>query len=398
MLSITERRPPPRFALFELGFRPFFAGAGLFAVIVTTLWLLIYGLGTPLRLAGLPPVLWHAHEMIYGYAMAVIAGFLLTAVGNWTGVPGLRGLPLVGLFLLWLTGRAALYLPGSPALPVAAAADLLFMLGLIVAVSLPVIQVRQWTQLGIVSKLWLMLAGNALFYAGALGYLDAGLRWGAYTGLYLVLALVFVMARRVVPFFIARGVDEPATTRNPLWVDIASLALFAAWALLDVFTRQTQWVAWLSVALLALHLWRLYDWHTPGIWRKPLLWSLYLAYGFLTLGFALKAWAIWLGGSPYLAVHAFAAGGIGLMTVGMMSRVALGHTGRDVFHPPTALVPIFTLILAGAAVRVLLPLFDVLDYRLCIALAQALWILGFAGFSLVYIPQLLRPRVDGRPG
>ncbi len=387
-----------KFALFELGFRPFFSAAGLFAVVSVLVWMALYVFAAHLPMATIAPMYWHAHEMIYGYVMAVVAGFLLTAVGNWTGVRTFSGSPLAMLLLLWLVGRIAFFLPMERALLLAAGADLLFMIGLIVGVSLPVIKVRQWKQLGIVSKLLFMLFANGLFYAGLLGYAEQGVRWGLYLGLYLILALIFVMARRVIPFFIERGVAEQFSARNRLWLDVSSLVLFTAWAVLDIFTQQSNLVAWLSAALFAIHLWRLRDWYTPGIWKVPLLWSLYVAYGSLAIGFLLKALSIWQSVAPQLAVHAFAFGGIGLMTIGMMSRVALGHTGRDVARPPALVSPVFALLIAGAIFRVLLPAVVDSHYTLWIAVSQVLWIAGFAMFCVVYIPMLIKPRIDGRPG
>lgn len=398
MLNIEKKQSPPSIALFELGFRPFFAAAGLFAVFAMAVWMAVYVFAIPSPATVLAPMHWHAHEMIFGYAMAVVAGFLLTAVVNWTGNMSLRHGPLAGLLLAWLVGRVVLLSPLEQGLVVAAIADTLFMLGLIVGVSIPVWRARQWKQVGIISKLWLMLFANLAFYAGALGYLDEGLRWGLYSGLYLVVALVLVMGRRVIPFFIERGVDEDVTLRSRGWIDVASLVLFTLWLLLDVFSQQRQAVALISVVLLAVHLVRLWDWHTPGIWRKPLLWSLYLGYGFLVFGFALKAAAFWVGFPDALTVHAFAYGSIGLMTIGMMSRVALGHSGRNVFDPPAMLAVIFALVLVGALVRVVLPIVLPGHYMLWIGISQVCWLLGFGGFSMLYLPILFRPRIDGRPG
>ena len=397
MLKIDTARPVPRFALFQLGFRPFFFAAGLFGVIAVGLWMLDYVFHIPLHPRALPPTIWHAHQMLYGYTLAVVAGFLLTAVGNWTGVTSFKGLPLGLLLLLWLTARVAIYLPDQ-GIRIAALADGLFLLGLFVGVVYPVFRTRQWKQVGILSKIALLLISNGLFYAGALGTLEHGMHWGLYGGLYLVLSLVFMMARRVMPFFIERGVEEQFQPRNRRWLDMASLFLVLAWAVLEVFTQYLQAIAWLSLILFCLHALRLYDWHTPGIWRRPLLWSLYLGYGLLVAGFALRTLSVWGGVSPLIALHAFAYGGIGMITLGMMSRVALGHTGRDVFAPPTSLGPIFALLAAGALCRVLLPLLDMSHYLWWIALSQLAWMGAFAGFSLIYIPMLSLPRVDGRPG
>lgn len=281
---------------------------------------------------------------------------------------------------------------------IAAVADLLFALGLIAGVSRPVVQAWQWKQFGIITNLCLMPLSNVVFDSGVLGYLDSGAVWGLYMGLYLILALVFAMARRVVPFFIEHGVDEPFSARNRRWVDTGSMVLFLAWAIIDVFTQQAYLVAWLSLPLFMFHVVRMRDWYTPGIWKAPLLWSLYLGYGFLVLGFLLKTMSIWWGISPPPTLHAFAFGGIGLITIGMMSRVALGHTGRNVFDPPKALGPMFVLLVLGALTRVFAPLLDVTHYTLWIGASQVLWMLGFGLFSAVYLPMLIRPRVDGRPG
>lgn len=400
MLKVEEEptSAPPSFALFELGFRPFFSAAGLFAIIAVLLWMLMYIFSVQLPLSGVAQNFWHAHEMIYGYAMAVIAGFLMTAVGNWTGINSFRGFKLAAVLTLWFVARSAWFLPYQFSLPLAAVADLLFILALIVAVSLPVLKARQWSQMGIISKLWLMFIANSLFYAGAFGYLEQGIKWGIYTGLYLILALIFVMARRVIPFFIERGVDEDFVAKNYRWVDISSLVLFLVWVVLDVFMQQPAVLAWLSLCLFALHLWRLLGWHTAGIWSKPLVWSLFVGYGFIPLGFLLKALSIWQGVPASYALHIFAIGVVGLITISMMSRVILGHTGRNVSEPPRILKLVFLLLIVTVLFRVMLPLIDASHYLLWIGLSQFFWISAFIIFSVTYIPQLIRPRIDGKPG
>lgn len=397
MLQIDTSQTAPRFALFQLGFRPFFAAAALFGVTAIGLWMLEYVFGFNINPPSLPPTLWHAHEMIFGYTLAVVAGFLLTAVGNWTGVQSFTG-PALGVTLaLWLIARVAIYVPGF-GLPVAATADMLFLISLIVGVTQPVLRVRQWTQVGILSKLLLIGAASATFYAGALGLLENGMHWGLYGGLYLILALVLVMARRVMPFFIERGVDETFHPRNRRWLDIGSIFLVLAWAILEIFTQYTQVIAVLSLVLFCMHALRLYDWHTRGLWHKPLLWSLYLGYASLVAGFGLRALSIWGGVSPFIALHAFAYGGIGMMTLGMMSRVALGHTGRNVFAPPAAIGTVFALLALGTIFRVILPLLEPAHYLWWIGLSQLAWIGAFAWFAFLYLPMLSSPRVDGRPG
>jgi uncharacterized protein involved in response to NO len=394
----TSTSPAPRAAIFALGFRPFFLGGSVFAIITMLLWIGVWRYSLPLNFSVVSPSLWHAHELIYGYTVAVIAGFLLTAVRNWTGMSTPTGVGLAALFLCWALARIAFFF-GDVYLRVAALFDLCFFVALIVSVALPIVAARQWRQLAILSKLVLLGAGNALFYSGALGFTEGGVRWGVYAGLYLIIGLILVMGRRVIPSFIETGVGYSVVLKNRRWLDLASMALFMLFFVVEVFTS-SQWLgAWLAVALFSLHAVRAVGWHTPGIWRKPLLWSLYCAYLFIVSGFALHALGVFSSAvSPVLAVHAFAVGGGGLMTISMMSRVSLGHTGRNVHAAPGMLSSVFVLLVIAFTARVLLPAVDMQHYLLWLLLAALAWVLGFTMFVLIFLPVLVRPRVDGRRG
>ena len=373
----------------SLGFRPFFLAAGGYAVFAMTLWFVVYAFGWQAEFSRLPATLWHAHEMLYGYTLAVIAGFLLTAVSNWTGLQTLHGGPLLLLLLLWLTARTALYIPGL-GIVWAAVADTLFCLYLVIAIVVPLVRKHQWQQTGIVAKVVLIGAGNLVFYLGVLGYLDQGVRWGLYTGFYLVIGLILTMSRRLIPFFIQRGLDAPVQLRNSSRVDIASLVIYLAFFVVEVFVGNRALAAVLAGVLFLIHAYRLAGWHTPGIWHKPLLWSLYLSYLFITTGFLLFAASLWLDRLWFPALHAFAVGGIGLVTLSMMTRVSLGHTGRSVHQPPR-LMPLFLLLVVIATlVRIVLPPVLPDFYSRWMALAQLLWIGAFAGFVALYLPILTR--------
>ena len=385
-------------AVLNLGFRPFFAAAAVFAVFSMTMWMGVYVFGGQWPLAGLSAVSWHAHEMLYGYGMAVIAGFLLTAVKNWTGVQTLHGMPLLLLFLLWLTARVLLLLGDAGMLVWAAVADGLFNLSLLAALCWPVFKVRQFKQVGILSKIMLLMLANLLFYAGVLEWYPWGVQAGLTSGVYLIMALIFVMSRRVLPFFIERGVDQPATLTNRAWLDGASLLLFLAFWIADIVEPDSLLVAWLAGALCVLHAIRLANWYAAGIWGKPLLWVLYLAYVAIAIGFALKVAVYVFGISPFLPLHAFTYGGVGLFTLGMMARVTLGHTGRNILEPPAAVVWMFGLLVIGSVVRVALPFFDVAHYVLWMGVSQVLWIVAFSLFLWVFLPMLFRPRTDGQFG
>jgi uncharacterized protein involved in response to NO len=397
MINI-EKHAASGIPLFRLGFRPFFLGAAIFAVLSVLVWMAVYVQGAHFSFAGLSATTWHAHEMIFGYAMAVIAGFLLTAIKNWTGQQTLRGGGLAVLFILWLLPRTMFLTGISVPLLALAIIDLLFMFFLVLAAAMPVLKVKQYKQLGVISKLFLLMVSNLLFYLGAGGIIEEGERWGLYSGLYIIVALVLVMARRVIPFFVEKGVDGRVELTNRPWVDISSLVSLIMLWILDVFANLEAAVSVLAGVLTVLHVIRMAGWYTVRIWSKPLLWVLYIAYGSLVAGFALKSAESWLGIAPYLSLHALAYGGIGVMTIGMMSRVILGHTGRNVFEPPPALFWCFALLAAGALARVAFPLFSTEYYIYWVGIAQLLWIAAFLVFLVVYTPMLVAPRIDGRDG
>lgn len=399
MLNISEPNPvtPSGNALWQLGFRPFFTGAGSFSVIAMIIWLGIYELEWPMPLLNMDPTLWHAHEMLFGYALAVIAGFLLAAVKNWTGQQTITGPKLAALFSIWAIARLLPFL-NIGTIEILALFDCLFLLLTGIAVAAPIIKVRQKAQIGILVILFLMLTANLIYYAGLLGFIENGDRIGIYSCFYLVITLIFVMGRRVIPFFIERGIKEHVSLTNRKWLDISSLVLMPALWFTDVIYVQAEIAGALAGVLFVLHSIRLYDWHTKALWKASMLWVLYLAYSFLTLGFALKAASVWLGVSPFLSLHAFTVGGIGTLTLGMMSRVTLGHTGRNVQEPPRGLSIAFSLLLIGAFSRVILPLFLPTQYSTLIAISQVLWIAGFGLFLILFVPMLIKPRIDGQPG
>ena len=386
--------------LFNLGFRVFFLGAGIFSITSISLWLTIYSFNLPIPLTALSASQWHAHEMIYGYAFAVIAGFLLTAVKNWTGIQTVNGVALLLLFCLWALARV-FWLFGTKFLMLAAAADLLFALFLVLAVSFPLIKVKQWRQLAIVSKLILLAIFNLLFYLGVLNIIDQGEYFGIYAGLYLIIGLILTMGRRVLPMFIEGGVthlEASVKLFNSRWLDISSLILFLIFFICELFLPNQLVSTYTALALFGINAIRLIFWYTPGIWRYSLLWSLYLSFWFICLGFLLYAGVYFMGIPKFIALHAFAVGGIGVITMAMMSRVTIGHSGRNIHHPPKIISLAFMMLVAAAFVRVIFPLFDLQHYVVWIGLSQILWIASFSVFIIVFIPMFVKPRIDGKPG
>jgi uncharacterized protein involved in response to NO len=393
----VSRNKTDGFALFHLGFRPFFLGAAFFAILSMTVWIASYIMPTPLAIESISAMQWHAHEMLYGYSLAVIAGFLLTAVKNWTGLQTLHGKPLLGLFATWAMARL-LMLSGTSMIAVAAFFDLLFGLLLMAAVAHPIIKVRQWRQLAILSKLMIMIAGNCLFYLGAMGYMENVVHLSLYGALYLIISLIMLVGRRVIPFFIERGVRETVKLPQYRWLDISILLLFVLFFINELFMRNAELTLFTASLLFVCNGFRLINWHTPGIWQTPLLWGLYLSFWLINAGFLLMAIHYWLSIPSILTVHLFTIGGVGLMSLSMMARVALGHTGRNIGQPPKLITYALAILVLSVLSRVVLPMIDMDHYLWWVTLSSLCWITSFALFLVVYTPILLRPRPDGQPG
>lgn len=399
LIQINKLNPEnaKKLALFNLGFRPFFLGASIFAVISMVTWMLVYFSYLSMSVENISISQWHAHEMLYGYGMAVVAGFLLTAVKNWTGIPTVFGKPLIALFALWCAARV-LFLFGSVLLPWAASADLLFGLMLIMAIVMPIVKAKQWKQLAVVSKLILLWVGNIVFYLGCFGILTSGMQYAVNGAVLLFISLILVIGRRVIPFFIERGTETRVQLKQYKWLDISILVFFVALFINAIFIQTPYLTALFSWILFALNGYRLFNWHAAGIWRVPLLWSLYLSAWFINFGFLFCGVQAKSGSLSILTLHMFTIGGIGLMTLSMMSRVALGHTGRDVRTPSGWIRLAFSGLVASVLFRAVVPMFISQFYMSWMLVAAILWILSFAIFVVIYTPILLKPRADGAFG
>jgi len=391
--DLRQRPPLAGWSPFALGFRPFFLFAGIYAVLLMALWLLVLrGILTP---GELPPPVWHGHEMLFGFAVAVIAGFLLTAAQNWTGIRTPSGRPLAALFLLWLAGRLAFLVPGMPPALVAGI-DLAFLPVLALTLALPILKAKQLHNYPFPFMLLALAAANALVHAEALGIARTA-TLGLHLAVYVVVAMITVMGGRVIPSF----TDNKLRTRARRWNAIERLApVVTVLALIAALAAPDSRVTALLAAVAAtVHAIRLAGWYTPKIWSVPLLWILHLGYAWVALGFALLALAAagW-GAAAGPALHAFTAGAIGVLTLGMMARVSLGHTGRQL-EPPPVMTRGFVAINLAALIRVTLPLvFPAAAYAPILDAAGLVWIAAFGLFAWVYAPMLLRPRVDGKPG
>ena len=390
-------KPLPIFdyPLFALGFRAFFILAGLAALILLVFWNALFN-GTLMLGYYFPNSYWHAHEMLLGYAVAVISGFLLTAVKNWTGRPTVAGDQLAGLCLLWLYGRILPFYAGTLPDTLIALADFAFLPALAYQIAKPLIEVRQYRNMFFIGLLLLLAIGNGLIHLEMLGFQKNS----AATGIQLVVAtiiiLILIIAGRVFPFFTERGIPGTLIIRTPL-LDNLSIA-----SAIIVFSLQLSGISGALLALsalvaAALNAARLFGWYVQRIWYVPLLWVLYIGYGWIILGFVLTVLSAYSLVMPSLALHAFTLGGIGVLTLGMMARVSLGHTGRSL-KASNAIANAFILINAAALFRVLLPIAMPVWYGTLVYLSTLFWLAAFSLFVFVYIPLLTRARIDGQDG
>lgn len=379
---------------FALGFRPFFLLAGVAALVLIGTWVgaLRGDVVLPLYYDA---ITWHGHEMVFGYAVAVIAGFLLTAVRNWTGVPTPTGLPLALLAGLWLAGRLVGVLPGLLPRPLIAAVDLAFLPALALALAGPLLRRPQPGQLVFLPLLLALTVANLLVHLQMLGVTAITARPGLYLAVDLIVLIIAVVGGRVLPFFTQRGVGA-APRRWPA-VEWAVWITTVAVALVDVFDLTPAIAIPICAAGAGAHAARLAGWHDRRIWGVPLLWVLHLGYAWVAIGFALKA-AVAAGLLiPMVGLHALTVGAIGVLTLGMMARVALGHTGRALqASAPVAVA--FALINAAAAVRALVAAALPDWYSQTILVAAGLWLAAFAIFVAGYAGILTQPRADGQPG
>ncbi len=351
--------------------------------------------------ASLLPAWWHAHEMLFGFAAAAMAGFLLTSVPVWTERPPLVGVRLAGLAALWVAGRIGSALAGALPAALVAAIDVAFLPLLALVVAAPLLATRQRRNYGFPLLLAALALANALVHAEALGILRGGAQAGLRLGVDLIALLVAVVGGRITPSFtqnaLRRAGDASEVVQRP-WANRGALGALALYAALDLVAPRTLASGALAALCAALLAARMSGWRSVRTRGDALVWSLHAGYAWLVVGFACVAAGDLGAPAPWTAgVHALTAGAFGAMILAVMTRVALGHTGRPLAAPRG--IPLaYALVSLGALLRVaghaVAPRFAV---PLVVA-AGLLWTAAFALFLCVYAPILLRPRVDGRPG
>jgi len=382
-------------ALLALGFRPFFLLSGLFAVLSIALWVPTFVGWLPLD-SYYGQIGWHSHEMIFGYTAAVIAGFLLTSVRNWTEMATAQGSSLAALTLIWCLGRILPFFP-SALLPVLIAlVDLSFLPALIVAIGVPLVrrgERRNFIFLPLIAFFWL---ANLLIHLEILGIVPNLAHRAILLGLDLVVLLIVVMGGRVIPFFTERALQGVQIKR---WSAIEWLAILAviAFTLAEFFFIHPRISGlFAGIAAIANGI-RLGGWYSQRFWPVPLLWVLHLGYGWIVVGLFLKTGSALGVIPPQFTLHAFSLGAIGVLTMGMMARVSLGHTARPL-KVGNGMAIAFAAINLAAVARGVLPILYPQWFVLLVVLGGVLWIAGFATFTIVYAPILMQPRLDGRAG
>lgn len=390
-----NNKPPFNIPFFALGFRTFFALSGLSALVLMVLWRSLYD--GSLNLDNyFSNNHWHAHEMLLGYTVAVITGFLLTAVKNWTGEQTLVGANLAGLALLWVYGRVLPFYSNLLPDELIALVDFSFLPVLAYSLIKPMITAQYTRGYVFIGLLLVMALGNGLIHADILGWTSNT----AWTGFQIVIGLIIVMilviAGRVFPFFTERGLSGVLPVRSPL-LDSLSIASAALVFLLNITQVSGIYLALAASFAVVVNSLRVNNWYVFRIWFVPLLWVLYVGYAWIILGFILTALSAYYIVQPTLALHAFTMGGIGVITLGMMARVSLGHTGRAL-KASQAMAIAFALINVGALVRVFIPILLPEWYADIIYASVLLWLAAFSLFAFVYGPILTTARIDGKAG
>ena len=390
---LQPKTPPATagFALWNLGFRPFYLLASVFSAFSVLLWAAQFSGYFPSGYLSGP--VWHSHEMLFGYTIAVIAGFLLTAVRAWTNEPTPSGVPLMALAALWVCGRVLVLTPFAMTAAVVNAA---FPVAVAVAIGIPLLRSRNVRNYFFVALLMLMGVLILAVHLALQGRLELSPRLGLQLALDVVLFIMVIMGGRVIPMFTNNGVPGANATRHALVEKFALgtvILLFAA----DLLQLPQTVIAMITLISALAHGVRLYLWKPWRTLATPLVWILHAAYAWIVMHLALRGlFALELLAGSY-ATHALTVGAIGGLTLGMMTRTARGHTGRPLLADGFE-ITVFLLIQVAAVVRVVAGIASPGLYALSVQLSALLWAAAFGLYAVRYWPILTRPRLDGKPG
>lgn len=386
-------------AVWGIGFRPFFLAGSLVGALLVSYWAVVFFKGT---LPGFyfDPINWHAHEMIYGFAVAIVAGFLLTASASWTGTRPVSGSKLKVLFWLWFSGRVAFAL-SLWELPVPFIiyfiVDMLFIPALILSLAPHLLAARKLKNIQFLFVLGLMALGNLFMHLAALEMIDFNFATKSiYLGVNLILLILIVISGRIVPLFTANAMPHIKIKRFEI---VEKLIIFSACAFifLDFIEEDVGYAAWVALVAFIFNLIRMLGWKSWQLKGNPLVWILHLGYFWIVSGFLLIFLSDKFALLPRsVAIHAFTAGAMGTFIIGMMSRVSLGHSGRPLKLAKGFVLSYYLVTLSGL-IRVGSGFFPEY-YSEGILLAGICWALSFLLYLIYYFSILVSPRADGKPG
>lgn len=386
---------------FSYGFRPFFLGASVYAVVAVLLWLAWIAIQaasaslTWISISG-PPHVWHAHEMVFGFGLAAVAGFLLTAVPSWTGAQPLSGQPLAILFFIWLAGRVAMIASAVVPPSLAAPVDLAFIPALGVHVTHQLFVRPQARNMIFVALLAVFFIANAAYHLAMVGAIRIGETEGIRAGLLTLVIVIVIIGGRIVPAFTHNHLQrvapqQPVPVRSA-YLDLASLASTVVFAILTVVPVPDQLVAGAAFLAAAANGVRLALWRGLATLSAPIVAVLHVGYLWIVVGLAL--WGIALSTrlvGDIVALHALGTGGIGTMVIAVMSRASLGHTGRPLVAPP-AITAAYVLVSIAALLRTLGPSLLPSHYSAVMLMAGIAWVAAFGLFAMIFFPILTQPR------
>ncbi len=396
VIADVKRRADEGPILLQYSFRPFFMFAGMWAALAIPLWLATFA-GFPIIPDSIDPVIWHQHEMLFGFAAAAITGFILTAIPNWTGRLPVSGWRLGVLVGLWVLGRAAMLLSGFIGPIATAIFDLAFLTLLSSMIGRELVSGKNWRNLPVLALITLFTAGNFMVHSETTGIAELATE-GIRLSIFVLAVLVALIGGRIVPSFTRNWLKRKGETSLPAPIDNLDKAALAAIVLVLIF--QAIWPdnqVTAAIALLAgvLHAVRLARWKALLVLSEPLMWVLHLGYAWIVVGLFLIGLAGFVENIPESAAfHALTTGGFGTMIVAVMTRASLGHTGRDL-TANTGTTVVFILIAVAALSRVVAPFLDDAQ-MLGLWISGSAWTAAFVLYSIVYWPVFTQPRVQQR--
>lgn len=401
LLSIQENqarkeRPMTGIGIWRLGFRPFYLGAAFFSGTAVMLWLgALFGIIEMPETAFINPLYWHAHEMVFGFAIAVIAGFLLTASNNWTGILPAAGVPLALLFSFWLIARIFITIGN---IYLAAAFDLIFEIFLCVLLFRVLCMAKLWKNFLILGLVFLMGGLNAWFYSIVISGNHSNPLYPVELALLVIMLLLIIMGGRVIPMFTQNGVPGIQVWKPSLLVSLTPA--LSALGIVAWLKFSPDYAAFFCLLAALINSVRFLGWKPWATLKHPMVWVLHLGYAWIPLTFLFMSLESFGLVARSLPIHALSVGAMGLIIAGMITRTAMGHTGRMI-SPSSADRAFFIFLTIAGFIRIVAatPMFQGERYAYpLLAISGVCWAAGFMVYLFQYTPWLFRPRIDGRPG